>query len=102
MNAPKIQTPGQRLKPVKVEGFVVPLLRLGDGRTAFVDKYGGPRKVWKFSDEKKAREEAVIMANRVLRGGTVRHGLRQSDVDAYARAVEVCARFQTPVTVALD
>jgi len=77
------------LKPVNVQGFTVAIYRLGDGRTAFVDKSGGQRKMRAFTDESRARAEAQKYAAAVLRGEAVRHEFTASDIAVYRRVLEM-------------
>lgn len=89
------------LKPVKVQGIEIPLYRLGDGRTAFADTFGGPRKVRKFTDEGEAREEAKKLAMQVLRGEALRTDMERGDIESYRRAMEILRPTGIPLTVAL-
>lgn len=94
--------PKKKLKPVRVQGFEVELYRLGDGRTAFADKYGGPRKVRKFTDEAQARAEAEKMAYRVLRGEAVRHEFSPKDIAVFQHLQEMIAPLGVPLVSALE
>lgn len=89
------------LKPVKVQGIEIPLYRLGDGRTAFADTFGGPRNVRKFTDEGEAREEAKKLAMQVLRGEALRTDMDRGDIESYRRAMEILRPTGIPLTVAL-
>lgn len=89
------------IKPVKVEKIEIPLYRLGDGRVAFSDTFGGPRKVRKFSNEDKARAEARKLAMQVLRGEALRTEMERGDIESYQRALELLQESRVPLTVAI-
>lgn len=90
-----------KLKPEKVQGIVIPLYRLGDGRTAFSDNFGGPRRVRKFTSEAKARAEARLLAMRILRGEALRSEFRAQDLAIYRRALEIVAPMGQDIVIAL-
>jgi integrase len=96
------KAPKSELKPVKVGPIEIPLYRYKDGRTVFADTFGGPRKIRSFTDESRARAEAEKVALRAIRGETIRHELRPSDIDAFRRMLQICQPFDIAPTVALE
>jgi|GEM_PF-1009584 hypothetical protein len=76
---------GRQLKPVQIGNISIPLYRLGDGRIAFSDRFGGPRRVRKFRSEEQARAEAERIAIQAMNGQAVRHELSAADVQIYHR-----------------
>lgn len=92
----------QSLKPVRFQGITIPLYRYKDGRTAFADSAGGPRKMRIFTDEAKARNEAEKLAIKLLNGEAVRTTFKAADQAAYTRALEILQPHGVALTLALE
>ena len=85
------------LKPGGAPGQQIKLYRLGDGRTAFVDKWGGDRKTRVFTSENVARRESEILANKLLRGEAVRHNFGPKEIAMYQAAQELIIPKGMPI-----